>query len=105
MTPLAKFDLRWRVSGEQGTPPSDNNAGIIVLDPPGPGPVHGQADNHFVILAPDLSETWFFEVGRLYWDRFKPTLMPIYDFINFFAAYSIFGCYGDYYPRIVRFDE
>lgn len=60
-------------------PPPEN----IILEPPGPGPIHGQPTFHFVILAPDFDEDWFFEVGDVYFNRFRPTLMTIYEFINF----------------------
>ena len=39
---------------------------------PGPGPIHGQADFHMVILAPGLNSDWFFETARPYWQLFRP---------------------------------
>lgn len=68
--------------------PTNNTAANIppanlVVDPPGPGPLHGRPTHHFCILAPGLGEEWFFQVGQAYFDRFKPTLMTIYEFINF----------------------
>jgi hypothetical protein len=39
---------------------------------PGPGPIHGQADFHMVIVAPGLDPTWFFETAQPYWNQFRP---------------------------------
>jgi hypothetical protein len=58
-------------------------SGPIAVVPPGPGAIHGEAENHFIVLAPTLDSAWFFEVGRPYWERFQPVLMTIEDFINF----------------------
>lgn len=55
----------------------------VIIEPPGPGPIHGQADYHFIVLAPGIDQDWFFVKARAYWERFKPTLMTIMDFINF----------------------
>jgi len=69
---------------ERGAETAENRlAPDVVLRPPGPGPIHGQADYHFIILAPGIEPEWFFTIARVYWERFKPTLMTIYDFINF----------------------
>ncbi|MFP4322022.1 MAG: hypothetical protein ACLFTK_06175 [Anaerolineales bacterium] len=54
----------------------------VVITPPGPGPVHGTPEHHFIILAPGFDEDMFFNVCRVYCDRFRPTVMTIYEFIN-----------------------
>jgi len=60
----------------------------VVIEIPGPGPVHGQPEFHFMVLAPGIDKEWFFDIARVYWDRFKPTLMTVYDFINFLPKSS-----------------
>jgi len=55
----------------------------VIIEPPGPGPIHGEPTYHFMILAPGINEEWFFNIGRIYWDRFKPILMTVNDYINF----------------------
>jgi hypothetical protein len=60
----------------------------VVIEVPGPGPVHGQPEFHFMMLAPGIDQEWFFEIARVYWDRFKPTLMTVYEFINFLPKSS-----------------
>lgn len=64
--------------GFAAPPPAD-----LVIEPPGPGPVHGEPTYHFIVLAPGIDEGWFFTIGRFYWDRFRPTLMTVHEFINF----------------------
>lgn len=60
----------------------------IVIDPVGPGPIHGEATYHFIMLAPGIDEERFFQVGQHYWERFRPVLMTIPDFINFLPGDS-----------------
>lgn len=45
---------------------------------PGPGPIHGEADFHIILLAPGLDSSWFFETAQAYWNMFRPmvTTMP-----------------------------
>jgi hypothetical protein len=40
--------------------------------PIGPGPIHGQADFHMVILGPGLETRWFFDTAQAYWNMFRP---------------------------------
>jgi hypothetical protein len=78
---IGDFDLRIlaeRQTADQGPPPP-----LVIVDPPGPGRIHGEPDFHFVILAPGIDSEWFFEVATFYWERFQPTLMTVNDFINF----------------------
>jgi hypothetical protein len=49
----------------------------------GPGPVHGQPDFHWLILAPGLQAEWFFQAARRYWQSFRPTLMTDWDMIGY----------------------
>ncbi|MDZ4768801.1 MAG: hypothetical protein SGJ24_06700 [Chloroflexota bacterium] len=51
---------------------------VPTVVPYGPGPIHGSADFHMVILAPGLDSSWFFDSARAYWDTFRPivTTMP-----------------------------
>ncbi len=55
----------------------------VIIEPPGPGPVRGEPTYHFIVLAPGIDETWFFTFGKVYWERFRPMLMTVYEFINF----------------------
>ena len=36
-----------------------------------------------MILAPGIDQEWFFEIAKIYWSRFQPTLMTVPEFINF----------------------
>ncbi len=62
---------------------ASSDTGGVVLEVPGPGPVHGSPDFHFVFLAPELNADWFFDIAEPYWDVFKPTLVPDLEFIEF----------------------
>jgi hypothetical protein len=48
-----------------GTPPA-------TPIPIGPGPIHGEADFHMIILGPGLETRWFFDTAQAYWNRFRP---------------------------------
>jgi hypothetical protein len=76
--PLDIFD-DWRGGPVAVAPPPVD----IVIPPPGPGPIQGQPDYHFIFLSPSLDSAWFFEIAGPYMERFKPTLMTIIDYINF----------------------
>ena len=52
---------------------------------PGPGPVHGEADFHMVILAPGLETRWFFDTAQAYWNTFRPIVTTRTDYIQFFT--------------------
>lgn len=49
----------------------------------GPGPIHGQASFHMVLLAPGLTPDWFFETAQPYWNTFRPIVTNRIDFIRF----------------------
>jgi hypothetical protein len=53
----------------------------VVL--PGPGPIHGVPDYHFVILSPGFNTNWFFSEAKDYWERFRPALASTTDFIAY----------------------
>lgn len=53
---------------------------------PGPGPIHGQADFHMVILAPGLDTDWFFETAQPYWQRFRPIVTDDLSLIDLFQS-------------------
>ncbi|MCC6614605.1 MAG: hypothetical protein IT320_14080 [Anaerolineae bacterium] len=58
----------------------------------GPGPIQGQADFHFIVLAPGLDAEWFFETMRAYWDRFRPivtTDLSLIDYMPFEQSAAI----------------
>jgi len=43
---------------------------------PGPGPIHGQPDLHWIMLDPALDMKQFFDAAKSYWDRFRPVIVP-----------------------------
>ena len=40
-------------------------------------------DYHFLRLAPGLGAEWLFDAGRLYWDRFRPTVLNDFRLLAF----------------------
>lgn len=36
---------------------------------------------HFLIVAPNLGAEWLFSAARSYWDAFRPTILPDFDFL------------------------
>ncbi len=62
-----------------GAGPGDRQ--VVVL--PGPGPIHGTPDYHFLILAPGFDTNWFFSAARDYWDKYRPTVLSATDFIAY----------------------
>ncbi|MCK6581000.1 MAG: hypothetical protein L6Q98_23145 [Anaerolineae bacterium] len=40
-------------------------------------------DFHFLFIAPHLGAEWFFDAARLYWDRYRPTVISGFDFLSF----------------------
>ena len=38
----------------------------------GPGPIHGQADFHMLVVDDTLSNDWLFDTARSYWESFRP---------------------------------
>jgi hypothetical protein len=38
-------------------------------------------DYHFLLIAPNLGAEWLFDAARRYWDRFRPTILPDFDFL------------------------
>jgi len=53
---------------------------------PGPGPIHGQADFHMVILGPGVDTDWFFDTAQPYWELFRPIVTTHIDLIDFFQS-------------------
>lgn len=49
----------------------------------GPGPVHGAADFHLLVLDDNLTPEWFFETARNYWERFRPVLTTDLSFLEY----------------------
>jgi hypothetical protein len=56
---------------------------IATPTPSGPGPIHGQADWHFVILGVGLEAGWFFDTGQAYYNTFRPVVTTLPDLIQF----------------------
>ncbi|MCK6580999.1 MAG: hypothetical protein L6Q98_23140 [Anaerolineae bacterium] len=57
--------------------------GVPTLPAVGPGPIHGAADFHMVLLAPGLDSSWFFDSARAYWDLFHPMVTTLTELIDF----------------------
>jgi hypothetical protein len=36
---------------------------------------------HFLMIAPNLGAEWLFDAARTYWDRYRPTILPNFNFI------------------------
>ena len=43
-------------------------------------------DYHFVFLAPDFDESWFFDHAQGYWDQFRPILLSEIEFLDRFDS-------------------
>lgn len=56
---------------------------VPTLPPPGPGPIHGTADFHLIILAPGLDSSWFFDSARAYWQTFRPIVTTLTELIDY----------------------
>ncbi len=66
--------------GSTYIPPGELPPGGFPLR--GPGPIHGQADFHMVLIDDTLSSDWFFETGRIYWEQFRPIVTTETDFFE-----------------------
>ncbi len=51
--------------------------------PIGPGPIHGQADFHMILLGPGLNTQWFFDTAQAYWNMFRPMVTTHEELIDF----------------------
>jgi hypothetical protein len=49
---------------------------------PGPGPIIGSPDYHWMVLAPGLQADWFFKAARNYWQTFRPTVLTDWRMIR-----------------------
>jgi len=49
---------------------------------PGPGPIEGSPDYHWLVLAPGLQADWFFQAARNYWQTFRPTVLTDWRMIR-----------------------
>jgi hypothetical protein len=47
---------------------------------PGPGPIHGNTDIHFLLITPTFSLDWFFAHCSGYWQRFRPMILTNIEF-------------------------
>lgn len=57
--------------------------GTEIAAVPGPGPIHGEADFHMVILAPGLDPDWFFNYAAGYWNIFRPIVTTNIELVDF----------------------
>jgi hypothetical protein len=49
---------------------------------PGPGPIHGQPDMHWLILYPEFNTETFLNAARDYWEKYRPTVLFSMDMIT-----------------------
>jgi hypothetical protein len=56
---------------------------LATLPSPGPGPIHGQADFHLVILSVGLESEWFFDTAQAYYEAFRPIVTTLPELIRF----------------------
>jgi hypothetical protein len=48
---------------------------------PGPGPIHGQPDLHWLILYPEFNTETFLNAAKDYWEKYRPTILFNLDLI------------------------
>lgn len=41
-------------------------------------------DYHFLLIASNLGAEWLFDAARLYWEAFRPIVIPDYEFLKIF---------------------
>lgn len=46
-------------------------------------PADVRPDHHFLLIAPNLGAEWLFDAARAYWDAFRPTVIPDFEFLIF----------------------
>ncbi|MFN8448251.1 MAG: hypothetical protein U0521_06595 [Anaerolineae bacterium] len=51
--------------------------------PYGPGPIHGDADFHMIVLGPGLDSRWFFSTAQAYWNLFRPMVTTHSELIDY----------------------
>jgi hypothetical protein len=62
--------------------PSDGGDAGPQVGGTGPGPISGEADLHWLILAPGLQADWFFQAARRFWQTFRPTVLTNWALIT-----------------------
>ncbi len=38
-------------------------------------------DFHFLLISPNLGAEWLFDAARVYWDRYRPTIVSDFNFV------------------------
>ena len=61
-----------------GAGPGPANRTVV----PGPGPIHGKPDFHFLMFSSGFDPAWLFAAGHAYWDAFSPALVLNFDMID-----------------------
>jgi len=46
----------------------------------------GEAQYHFLVLAPGLQSAWFFQAARQYWQRFQPIVSDNLALLSYLPA-------------------
>jgi len=49
----------------------------------GPGPIHGEADYHMLLLAGGLTADWVFDTAQAYYNIFRPIITTLPELIGF----------------------
>jgi hypothetical protein len=66
--------------------------GVRPIPQYGPGPIQGEASFHFVVVAPGMDTSWFFDTARAYYERFRPivtTDISLIDWVPFAQSAAI----------------
>ena len=85
--PLSKTVLSIDTSSGRSYPiteenPQASSGGGAPAAVPGPGPINGSPDYHWMVLAPGLQADWFFSAARKYWQTFRPTVLTDWRLIR-----------------------
>jgi len=63
-----------------------NAPSLNPLNPPGPGPIDGEPDNHLLLLAPGLDMSWCLDTAQAYWNTFRPMISDRSELIALIPA-------------------
>jgi hypothetical protein len=75
----------WMLSPVDDTAPVEktlHTASPALADGARPAPFEGEPASHWVVFAPEFNPEWFFDAGRRYWERFRPTVAAGWGFLT-----------------------
>jgi hypothetical protein len=66
-------------------PPLEVMGNLIVPTPTlsGPGPIHGEANFHMIVIGLGLESRWFFETAQAYYNTFRPMVTTLPELIQY----------------------